>query len=195
MIVWLLARHILYMIVWWSIYDTLPRTITYGCYIGAAGNVAGPFKVPNDFTHFTIPFRNPEGLVCWDGTVTNAFLAMLGALQVILLLWFVMILKVAYKVLKGGEAEDSRSDDEELSEESIEIVDFTPDKKEQTNTYFEIQPPFEEEVGVEGIRLTHGRASSSRRIKKGEGSTTAVSIRGHSAHKDLLGRIGCDKQS
>ncbi|RPD66723.1 longevity assurance proteins LAG1/LAC1 [Lentinus tigrinus ALCF2SS1-7] len=42
-----------------------------------------------------------------------AFLAMLIALQIIQLVWFWMICRVAYRVVTGQGAEDSRSDDEE----------------------------------------------------------------------------------
>lgn len=201
MVTWLITRHALYLTVCWSIYHTLPRIITSGCYVGGMENLAGPFDPPNDFSHYVFPFRDPEGLVCWDSSVTNMFLYLLLGLQVILCLWFVMILKVAWKVIQGGEAEDSRSDDEESEGELVEedeLLDTIPNKEEtphQPKSYFEIQPPLEEEVGVEGIRLTPGRTSPARRVKKGEASTTAVSLRGHSAHKELLGRIGCDKQS
>ena len=48
---------------------------------------------------------------------------MLGALQCVLLVWFSMIIKVAYKVLSGAPADDSRSDDEDDEEEEISMKD------------------------------------------------------------------------
>jgi len=79
------------------------------------------------------------------------------------------------KVLRGGQADDVRSDDEgeeELDEHEV----------------------LEEEVGVESIILK-GRVSnaSKTRYKKSASSATGVSLPGHSDRKELLGRIGCDK--
>lgn len=95
-----------------------------------------------------------------------------------------MIIKVAIKVLQGGEADDIRSDDEGDNEE----VAHHHDEPEAELA------PYEEEVGVEAINL-RGRTSSAskNRYRKGASSATGVSIAGHSDRKELLGRIGCDK--
>jgi len=45
--------------------------------------------------------------------VHKIFIALLSMLQILLLLWFVMIVKVALAVVTGKGAEDSRSDDED----------------------------------------------------------------------------------
>ena len=42
-----------------------------------------------------------------------AFIALLATLQAILLLWFVMIIRLAIRVVRGAHAEDDRSDDED----------------------------------------------------------------------------------
>jgi very-long-chain ceramide synthase len=201
MITWFVARHIFYLGVCWSAYFEEPGIIPYGCYTGGMDNLKGPFPVPPGPAFYFAPFTDPEGIICAAPFSTRGFIYMLLALQVIQLLWFAIILKIAWKVLRGGEAEDSRSDDEEEEGEFVEeddLIDEVPKKEEapQPKSYFEIQPPLEEEVGVEGIRLTPGRTSPAKRMKKSESaSTTGVSLRGHSAHKELLGRIGCDKQS
>lgn len=94
-----------------------------------------------------------------------------------------MIFQVAVKLVRGGEADDVRSDDE--SEEA-----------EREHEVFEEEQflPYEEEVGVESINLK-GRVSnvSRTRYKKSASSATGVSLPGHSDRKELLGRIGCDK--
>ena len=79
------------------------------------------------------------------------------------------------KVLRGGQADDVRSDDE--GEEEVDEHEV-----------------LEEEVGVESIILK-GRVSnaSKTRYKKSASSATGVSLPGHSDRKELLGRIGCDK--
>lgn len=45
------------------------------------------------------------------------FIFLLLALQVLTLMWFYMIIGVAVKVIKGGQAEDTRSDDEDSEDE------------------------------------------------------------------------------
>ncbi|KAE8224664.1 hypothetical protein CF319_g2462 [Tilletia indica] len=49
-------------------------------------------------------------------TITHILIAMLAVLQCILLMWFVMIVKVAYRVVTGSGAADTRSDDEDEDE-------------------------------------------------------------------------------
>jgi acyl-CoA-dependent ceramide synthase len=191
MVVWFISRHVLYLIVCWSIYIDLPKSITYGCYWGSNANLKGPIDPPDNFVHLTMPFRDPQGLVCFYDRTTQMFLVMLMALQVLLLLWFGMIMRVAWKVIHGGEAEDSRSDDEdEDEEESVEVqqpVGRTGDEK-----YIEVLP-LEEEVGVEAINLSGRLSSPARRMRKGAGVASGVTL--PSDRKELLGRIGCDKGS
>jgi len=49
-----------------------------------------------------------------------AFIALLVALQVLLLMWFFMIIRLAYRVIRGAPAEDDRSDDEGEDDEGEE---------------------------------------------------------------------------
>lgn len=210
LVVWFIARQVLYLLVCYSVYAHIPLEITYGCYWGSASNLQGPISPPDLFSHLFQPFRDPEGLICWDNKIKWAFLSVLIALQVILLIWFGMILRVAYKVLRGGEAEDSRSDDEleEGNDERGETDPHPPEKDEEeeeeedmSNEHekdvlaaaIEVLPrPLEEEVGVEAINLSSSiKSSSSRRFRKGGGTASGVTI--PSDRKELLGRIGCDK--
>ncbi|KIW76218.1 hypothetical protein Z517_10964 [Fonsecaea pedrosoi CBS 271.37] len=117
MVSWLIARHVLYMTVWYSIYAHIPEEIQYGCYRGSVQDLEGPIPAPNDWDHLIQPFKNPVGLVCWNNSIKWTFLSMLFALQVILLIWFGMIVRVAYKVITGRGAEDVRSDDEDEDED------------------------------------------------------------------------------
>ena len=188
MLVWVVTRHILYLMVVYSIYTHIPEKIEYGCYSGGAQNVTGPFVIPDGYGHLIDPFRDPKGLVCWNDNIKMAFLYVLLALQFILLVWFGMIMKVAMKVLRGGEAEDSRSDDED-EEDAEEIEEQSKDRKRTYEKPIELAP-FEEEVGVEGISLRNQRSSPARRFRKGGGMASGVTL--HSDRKELLGRIGCD---
>ncbi|KAL8813005.1 MAG: hypothetical protein Q9200_000592 [Gallowayella weberi] len=152
---------------------------------------------PNDFDHLLQPFRYPQGLVCWNNGIKWAFLSTLLALQVLLLIWFGMIIRVAVKVLQGGEAEDSRSDDEDLGERDSDLEDekagYAP--RSQTKGFANGRPvevpPLEEEVGAESISsLARNRNHNPRYRKVG---STASGVHLPSDRKELLGRIGCDK--
>jgi acyl-CoA-dependent ceramide synthase len=170
----------------YSVWKDIPVEIAYGCYKGKKGSLAGPFPPPDRFGHLVDPFRDPEGVVCFNHEIKWAFLTGLLFLQCIILVWFWMICGVAAKVLGGGQAEDIRSDDEdEIEYEEIGSLIF--DKLEPIEVV-----PLEEEVGVEAINLK-GRTASSRRYKKASSSSSGVTLPGNSDRKELLGRIGCDK--
>lgn len=186
MVSWVIARHVLYLTVCYSVWQDIPKEIAYGCYQGKKGSMTGPFPAPDHFKHLIEPFRDPEGIVCFDHQIKWAFLAALLSLQVIIILWFWLIVRVAVKVIRGGEPEDPRSDDEDEEE----------DEDTEPVIYEKLEPieviPLEEEVGVESINLK-GRTASSKRYKKSVSSSSGVTLPGHSDRKELLGRIGCDK--
>ncbi|KAL8805005.1 MAG: hypothetical protein Q9182_002207 [Xanthomendoza sp. 2 TL-2023] len=197
MAVWFGARHVLYLMVCYSIYADIPREITYGCYRGSNSNLEGPMATPNDFDHLLQPFRYPQGLVCWNNRIKWAFLSTLLALQVLLLIWFGMIIRVAVKVLQGGEAEDSRSDDEDSGERDSDLEDekagYAP--RSQTKGIANGRPvevpSLEEEVGAESINLSTRNRSNNQKYRKV--GSTASGVHLPSDRKELLGRIGCDK--
>ncbi|KAI9696373.1 MAG: sphingosine N-acyltransferase lag1 [Candelina mexicana] len=186
MVTWFAARHIVYLMVCWSVYKDIPEVMHYGCYSGKKGQIIGPFSAPKTLDHLTQPFRRPDGIICWDNQIKWAFLFLLLVLQVITIIWFGMIVRVAWKVIKGGTAEDSRSDDE--GEDGSEHEDMDMKRTPQVLDF----APLEEEVGVESIHLK-GRTSPTRRFRKSNGSASGVMLPGHSDRKELLGRIGCDK--
>ena len=190
MVVWVMTRHIFYLLVVWSLHTDAAREIKYGCYWGLASDLQGPMDPPDQLGHLVQPFLNPVGLVCWNANVARSFIATLLALQVILLLWFGMIIRVAVKVVKGGQAEDSRSDEEGSSEGEEEGDETYHNGKCNSNGLTEALP-YEEEVGVEAMNLAYRRTSPPRKSRKGGGTASGVSI--PSDRKELLGRIGCDK--
>lgn len=67
-------------------------------------------------------YRDPQKFIprVWDAsreiyfshTLQRTMLGLLLTMQAILLMWFGMIVRVAYRVLTGGEAHDTRSDDD-----------------------------------------------------------------------------------
>lgn len=193
MLTWALVRHGLYLKICWSVYSDIPTTISYGCYQGRNGAITGPFPAPDRFAHLFQPFRDPEGVVCWDDTIKWGFLSALLFLQAIMVMWFMMIIRVALTVLKGGEAHEPRSDDEgeDIDEEDVDEEILSTIEALDTEPLV-AQQPYEEEVGVEAINLK-GRTSNTGRYRKSSSSASGVSLPGHSDRKELLGRIGCDK--
>ncbi|KAL9099189.1 MAG: hypothetical protein Q9163_005277 [Psora crenata] len=187
-------QHVLYLMVVYSAYHHFPEETTYGCYSGGMNNLQGPFDIPDSYHHLIEPFLDPEGLVCFNDNIQLAFIYALLALQILLLLWFAMIIRVAVKVLRGGKAEDLRSDDEEEEgEEKDEGEDYAVKLWQHSGRSQEEPielPPLEEDVGVEAINLSSHRSSPVRRFRKGAGVASGVRL--HSDRKELLGRIGCD---
>ncbi|KAL2157904.1 hypothetical protein VTH06DRAFT_4959 [Thermothelomyces fergusii] len=183
MVSWLIARHFLYMAVCYSVWAHTPNIMPTGCFRGAPGNLTGPFEPPAEkgIAYLLEPLWDSEGMVCYNETVKWSFLSMLLFLQCLTIMWFSMIVRVAIKVIKGSPAEDVRSDDE------------AGDGEDEDDEYvYEEAQPLEEEVGVEQIDLKNWERRTG--VKRQAPITTGVSLPGHSDRKELLGRIGCEKQ-
>ena len=209
MVTWFTARHVFYMWTCWSIYVHIPQEIQFGCYKGGDENLQGPLPVPNDWVHLAEPFRDPVGLVCFNNNIKWGFLMMLLALQVVLLIWFIMIIKVAYKVISGQGADDIRSDDEDDEEEEEEEDLARTELLEKAPAPAESLPLIEKEVRSTDTnaglnfskpttkRILHAEPSpvrrSARRKNDGTGHSSGVNLL--QERKELLGRIGCDKSA
>lgn len=180
MLSWLLARHVTYCMVCWSIYAHTPEIMPTGCFKGNNNNMVGPVEPPPGYGYLLEPFFNSEGHVCYNETVKWAFLAPLIALQFITIFWFTLILRVAIKVIRGDGAEDNRSDDEGEEEET------------ESEFVYEEAEPLKEDVGVESLDLKGWERRHG--VQKVHSSSSGVSLPGHSDRKELLGRIGCEKQ-
>ncbi|RDA89262.1 hypothetical protein CP532_0531 [Ophiocordyceps camponoti-leonardi (nom. inval.)] len=181
MLSWFVSRHIFYLMICWSLYAETPNVIKAGCYSGRGSELSGPEPTPSGFYYVIEPLVNAYGRVCHDEVVKWVFLAALLFLQVITLIWFSMIVRVAAKVIRGDGAEDTRSDDEDDIDEEEEDDEFV----------YEEARPLEEEVGVEALDL---KGWERRTGVKRQASSSGVSLPGHSDRKELLGRIGCEKQ-
>lgn len=176
MLSWVVFRHIFYNLVCWSIYKYTPEIMPTGCFKGANNSLEGPLPTPSGYRYLLEPFFDSEGLVCYNETVKWAFLTPLLILQGLTIAWFVLVIRVAVKVLSGANAEEVRSDDE-------------GDEEEEEYIYEE---PLETEVGVDEIDLKSWERRTG--VKRGSSATSGVSLPGHSDRKELLGRIGCEKQ-
>ena len=192
MVVWVAARHVVFMMATYSVYAHSDTVSPPGCYQGKMGSITGPFPPPNRYGHLLEPFTNPEGLVCWTGPVKWGFVNSLLFLQVLTLIWFSMIVKVAIRVLKGGQADDTRSDDEDEVEETeadpLELLASLC----HSDAVGELQP-LEEEVDAGSLNLI-GRTSivSQKRYRKSAGRSSGASF---TDKKQLLDRIGCEKKT
>jgi len=89
MMTWTVLRHAMFLWVLWLCYNDAPRLINY--------TSTPSLESGNVFTPFTYV----------------VFIGLLIVLQFILLIWFVMIIKVAIRVLTAKGAVDSRSDSED----------------------------------------------------------------------------------
>ncbi|CAJ2504115.1 Uu.00g115090.m01.CDS01 [Anthostomella pinea] len=176
---WFFARHLFYGMACWSIYTDAPAIMPMGCFHGSHANFTGPTPLPEGWSHYLEPFKDQQGALCFSESVVWAFLYPLLALQAITIFWFFMIVRVVIRVLKGGVADDPRSDDEAEEDEFEEEFEV------------EEAQPVEEEVGVDAIDL---KCWERRTGVKRSASSSAVSLPGHSDRKELLGRIGCEKQ-
>ena len=100
-----------------SVYYHAPDIITYGCYSVETGE-----RCPENIWALSAHSlgSHPE-CTCFTKNLHMGFFYLLSGLQVITLVWLYMIGKVAYKVVTGTGAEDTRSDDEDDREEVEEI--------------------------------------------------------------------------
>lgn len=217
---WLLTRHVLYMIVCWSIYKDAPIDMAPGCYLTPhhpSTNTSELFVPMSDTTAFNAlggndiwgnlqkAYTDQNGPICWNPSIRYYFLGLLLFLQGICCVWFSMVLKVVYKVLSGTGADDVRSDDEcDDEDEPVEhdrtstIFNAIPTCTESGMSAMPLIPalPREEEVGVDALTFARLNGASQRRQARREsGRTSGISIPGHGDRKELLGRIGCDKPS
>ncbi len=225
MLSWFVCRHIFFGMICYSVWKQTPEIMPFGCFKGGisaatgspmaiaipadavsplASTISSLLPVMSDTTsnklaYLIEPFVDSEGAICYNLVVKWGFLSMLLFLELIILVWFFMIVQVAVRVVRGNGAGDSRSDDEEDAEDEEEGED--EDKKQHRNGaadgnedefYYEEAQALEEEVGVEAIDLDGWKRRTG--VKRPISTTTGVSLPGHSDRKELLGRIGCEKQ-
>ncbi|CAO1613653.1 unnamed protein product [Parajaminaea phylloscopi] len=106
LVTWITTRHVLFGIVIWACLSIVPKASFER--VNVSRSVASTLTPAPTMT-----------LAQWwaDAEAPQLILSLLLlALQVLLLLWFAMIVRIAYRVVTGAGAADSRSD-EELSDE------------------------------------------------------------------------------
>ncbi|KAL7791564.1 TLC domain-containing protein [Trichoderma ceciliae] len=195
-IVWLATRHVFFLMACYSVYIDCHALVPHSCFQGSMSNLQGPLPQVSGWSWLLEPFRDPEGMVCFNNQIYTGFMTYLLALQGIMMIWSYAILKVVVRVLSGNNAEDIRSDDEEVDElEEEETMDGEyPDGWAEPG--FEFNPEsglLEEEAEVDDgvVRAWERR---NRISPKRSGSSSGLHLPGQSDRKEFLNRIGCEKQ-
>ncbi|ODV86873.1 hypothetical protein CANARDRAFT_195349 [[Candida] arabinofermentans NRRL YB-2248] len=94
MLSWIILRHGVYNFVLYHTYQNASRLMGGSCELALKLN---------------LNLNN-----CYPDLLFNILVFLLFGLQIITIIWLFMILKVAYKVIKGDNADDVRSDDDDM---------------------------------------------------------------------------------
>ncbi|KAJ5238632.1 hypothetical protein N7468_003251 [Penicillium chermesinum] len=175
MATWVLTRHYLYNVLWWSIYQNVPDRMAYGCYSRATGELISEDGYPRSFGYLFTPFQDLNGPILHEQHD-----------QGLSVVWFRLIARIAYGVVCGNDAEDVRSDEEDEVEndEAAPNAPVLLAAKEGVSV-----PPIANDVATgPDHRRTNG-SGSVRARGRGRGRVPFD----QSDRKALLGRIGCDK--
>lgn len=102
---WLVARHFAYIAICWSLHHHVGKDVMlYGTYSLRGGpakrlSADGGDKIAENLFQ---PFMRPQSTtVSFNSNVRWTFLGLLLALQGITILWFVMIIRMAWRVIRG----------------------------------------------------------------------------------------------
>lgn len=110
LVAWLVTRQVGLLLVTLSVYHDSPR------YISLANKEQYP-----QLGKYDVHYSKPAWVAFWSS---------LGLLWVLISAWFVLICRVAYKVILGAGAEDVRSDDEGEDEEVTEHESWDDEEEE-----------------------------------------------------------------
>jgi len=150
--------------------------MNYGCYSGATEELKDPDTLTSPGKYLE-PFFDQNGTICLDKGVKWVFLSMLLMLQVLSIVWFGMILKVAFTILKRGAANDTRSGDEDDDEDEIE----------ETRPQEKMAPP----TAPAKIRGSVGESVPIRSGIFADGGGRLRIPRSRD-RKEMIGRVGCN---
>ncbi|KAK3676987.1 Sphingosine N-acyltransferase lag1 [Recurvomyces mirabilis] len=218
---WLVSRHIAYGAICWSIYAHVNTvTMGYGTYSTRTGERVntdgGSLVLENLFQPILWPGKETVG---FNARIRWTFLGLLGALQGITIAWFVMIVRVVVRVLRGEGADDSRSEaedgEEEDDEEDVEVGEMLEDEELGVEDVPPEQPsspllepkaagwqvqgekPSPRYIEIEADSTEDVHTYSKHRSANGGASGAKRKAKGISSglnlgeHKEILNRIGC----
>jgi len=180
---WLVARHGIYNWLTYSIYRDVPRVMAFACYSGATEKLeADPSKLGSRWRYME-PFFDQAGIICLDRDVKSVFLGLLLMLQVLSIVWFGMIVKVAVSMLRGAGAEDTRSGDEDEGDEEDE------EEERECEILSNGKPP---NSASGKTRATGNDTSPPRQNGLFQRGTGRIRVPGSRDRKELIGRVGCN---
>jgi acyl-CoA-dependent ceramide synthase len=112
---WVMTRHVLFLAICWSIYEHVhDETMAYGTYSTVTGNGLSPNGNDEILANIFQPFLDPAAeTVSFNAKIRWLFLGLLLFLQCITITWFVMIVRVIMRIVRGEGATDVRSEDED----------------------------------------------------------------------------------
>ncbi|KAF5664824.1 sphingosine n-acyltransferase lag1 [Fusarium heterosporum] len=128
---WVFCRHVAFVMVCWSVYAHSLVIAGSTCFFGSGKNIVGPLPIPVNEGYFYLlePLIVTSGRVCYDYTIKSLFFSGLLFLQGLMIFWLVMIIKLVVRVLRGENAEDTRSDDEDEESETSLPIELDDEKK------------------------------------------------------------------
>jgi acyl-CoA-dependent ceramide synthase len=201
-ITWFLARHVLYLLICWSIYAHVNvEAMPYGLYSTSTGEMLSKDGGENVLENLLQPMLNPEAkTISFNANIRWSFLGLLLGLQCITLVWLVMIIRVVVRVIRGQGADDTRSDDEdEIEEDEIEdkshaqlshhssvpiVASPEEELEEEKPRFIEVETTSEEVAAWSARNGSNGNAGR----KKPRGISSGLKL---GEHKEILNRIGC----
>ena len=128
------------------------------------------------------PFFDQKGTICLDRNIKSIFLGLLLMLQVLSIVWFGMIIRVAFNMLKGKDANDTRSGDEDEDEGE-------EDEEEEEETC-EVRANGKPSQPINGKALASGSEAPPRQT--GLFQRGGIRVPGSRDRKELIGRVGCN---
>ena len=180
---WLVARHGIYNSLCYSIYRDVPRVMPFACYSGQDQELeTNPERLSSSWRYLE-PFFDQKGTICLDRSVKWVFLGLLLMLQLLSIVWFGMIIRVALSVLKGEGASDTRSGDED--EESDEIDDICDE-------VYSNGKPTPSSAPISGKSKATGSEPPPRQTGLFQRGTGRIRVPGSRDRKELIGRVGCN---
>lgn len=175
MVGWIVGRHGFYNRITWSVYKDSTRIIEPGCYHVPTGKLVPGQEVNWRIVSDTFTFQTD--VVCYSVPVQRTFLVLLVGLQIITLLWLCMIFKVAWRVMTGAGADDTRSEDEAEDEDDDDDGDVEEDETED-----EGQDEGAEDEGGELCDAEGMVTAAPKKTKGPNGSSTAAAAKNGNGH-------------
>ncbi len=166
----------------------------FACYSGATEELETDANKLGSKWRYAEPFFDQKGTICLDSSVKSVFLGLLLMLQVLSIVWFGMIIKVALSLVKGESANDTRSSDEDEAgdEEDEEDEEDEKGQKEKLKCEEAISNGKPQHPTLDGKARASGSDSPPPRQTSLFQRGTGIRVPGSRDRKELIGRVGCN---